>query len=131
MQMTPVDELKELQKSAADARTPLYQYLGGPTRFKVRVLKKDLLAGKRAVSANFLDELRSEAADVLLLNLPQLGIRQVMKLSALAETHYVGVVLTGTRQEPWLSAGIHVAAALPNFIALESDEAAEFLEVRP
>jgi L-alanine-DL-glutamate epimerase-like enolase superfamily enzyme len=45
-----------------------------------------------------------------------------MALAALAETHYVGVALVGCIQEPWRAAGLHLAAALPNFLAIEAGE---------
>jgi galactonate dehydratase len=192
----PLDELNLLLARAQRAGVPLFQFLGGPTRRRVRILAPapagpaaatakawyllEATAGSVmprlpespsdfalrcgagmtpanvfslarrleeqaplwishpdpavlrrvaretrvpvAAAAHHLDLLKDETADALLLDLPALGLRQCMALAALAETHYVGVAITGCRGAPWRQAGMHLAAALPNFLALEAGD---------
>jgi galactonate dehydratase len=190
-----LEELNMMLARARRAGVPLYQFLGGPTRHRVRVLAPQTLKATPATrvwllmeasakltpaqlpaspadfalrcgaemtpanvlalarrveehaplwishpdpavlrrvaretrvpvaaSAHHLDLLKDETADALLLDLPALGVRQCMALAALAETHYVGVAITGCRSAPWRQAGLHLAAALPNFLALEAGD---------
>lgn len=98
------------------------QWIGHPDPRVVRQIAAKSTAPVAAM-AGHLELLADETADLLVLDVPALGVRRCMALGALAETHYAGVVLANCVTEPWRNAGMHLAAALPNFLAIEAGEA--------
>jgi L-alanine-DL-glutamate epimerase-like enolase superfamily enzyme len=72
-----------------------------------------------AAASEHLELMRDESADLLLLDLPQLGLRRSLQLAAMAEAHYMAVVLANCTTPEWREAAIHLALALPNFFAIE------------
>lgn len=70
-------------------------------------------------NSEFQDLLREDAVDVLRPDIGRLGITQVRKAAALAETYYVAVAPRCTGGPIATAAAMHVAASIPNFFLLE------------
>lgn len=76
--------------------------------------------GKHATSVDdFFIWLKAETIDVLRPNLALLSLSDIRKAAALAETHYVAVAPVNLGGPIATAAGLHLAAALPNFFILE------------
>ena len=70
-------------------------------------------------NASFQDLLRADAIDVLRPDVARLGISEIRKAAALAETYYVAVA-PGNRGGPIATAAaLHLAASIPNFVIQE------------
>jgi len=61
------------------------------------------------------DALRTEALDVLRLDLARHGITPIRKMAALVETHYIAVAPYHNGGPIGTAAALHLAASLPNF----------------
>jgi len=69
--------------------------------------------------AVFQELLREQAVDVLRPSLQQWGISAIRRVSALAETYYTAVAPFHDGGPLGTAAGLHLAASLPNFFALQ------------
>jgi len=67
----------------------------------------------------FQDWLKADVIDVLRPDISLLGVTEIRKAAALAETYYVAMAPTHSAGPATTAAGLHIAAALPNFFILE------------
>ena len=70
-------------------------------------------------NSSFQDLLRMDAIDILRPNLARLGISQIRKAAALAETYYVAVAPYHRGGPIGTAAALHAAASIPNFFIQE------------
>ncbi len=70
-------------------------------------------------NAGFQDLLRADAIDVLRPDVSRLGISEIRKAAALAETYYVAVAPSNRGGPIAAAAALHAAASIPNFVIQE------------